>query len=769
MRRVLVLALGVALLYACGDDAETPGSGPGGPDDGGADASFPDGVAPPPGDGSSGGIDTGPPPKPSAYGLDQRPSNPTCVAQPRPPIDSPVTLQRVWSGLSFNSPIYATQAPGDPNHFYVVERGGTVRAFLTTATTQADVTTLVTLANINENGEGGLLGMAFHPNWQTNHEAYLSYTRNGKAGDPSPPSSCGVGTTDIFTSAIARFKSADGGATLTATPDEVLKLGQPFSNHDGGNIQFGLDGMLYIGFGDGGAGNDPCGSGQDLSSMFGKVLRIDINAGAGQYNIPPDNPFVGTAGAAKEIWSYGHRNPWRWSFDSATGDLWLGEVGQDTWEEIDHVHKGGNYGWNTCEGFHKRGSTTALCNTPGLIDPIVEHPRSEAQSIIGGYVYRGSALPTLVGTYIYGDYVTGNIWALEYDTSNNPTPKVIANLPGQTLVSFAQGNDGEVYTVQISGEIRKVVPSGPPAPNNFPTLLSKTGCTDPNDATKPASGAIPYDVISPLWSDGAKKDRWFALPDGKTITIGADNDWDLPIGSVAMKTFWVNGKRVETRHFMRHSDGGWAGYTYEWNDQGTDAALLPAGKTKSLGTQTWTYPSRTQCMQCHSVAAGGTIGLETWQLNKDATYPSTNRLSNQLATLDHIGMFSAPLGQPPSALPKLPDPGGADPVDTRARSYLHANCSHCHRPQGGGQGTMDLRFGQTFKATVTCNAAPTQGQVEGVTNAKILTPTDPGHSIISLRVHANDSKRMPPVAVSIVDPLGSKLIDDWITSVTTCP
>jgi uncharacterized repeat protein (TIGR03806 family) len=570
-----------------------------------------------------------------------------------------------------------------------------------------------------------------------------------------------------LTSIISRYRSTNNGLSLNVGPDEILKVGQPYSNHNGGTIQFGPDGFLYFGLGDGGSGGDPCGSGQNLGSLLGKMLRLDINAPAGMYTIPADNPFAGNAAARKEIWSYGLRNPWRWSFDQAAGDLWLGDVGQGTWEEVDRVVKGGNYGWNTCEGFHQRGSTTALCNTPGLIDPIVEHPRSEAQSITGGYVYRGSAMPSLVGTYIYGDFATGNIWALTYDADNQPTPKVIATVAADTLVSFGQGNDGEVYTVQISGEISKLVPAAPPPPDRFPQRLSATGCVDPMDPARPAAGLIPYDVNAPLWSDGADKERYLAIPDGATITINADQDWDLPIGSVAMKTFSVDGKRIETRLFMRHDDGGWGGYTYEWNDDGSDAALLPAGKMRALGAAVWTYPSRNQCIQCHSNAAGGTLGLETAQLNRDAVYPSTNRLSNQLATLDHIGMFSAPLAQLPADAPRLSEPAGKDPVEARARGYLHANCAHCHRPMGGGQGTMDLRYTQALQDTNTCDAVNTQGPVGGAT--KLVSPASPELSVLSLRLHATDSKRMPPVGVSVADPLGTTLVDDWIRSLTACP
>jgi uncharacterized repeat protein (TIGR03806 family) len=699
------------------------------------------------------------------FGLDKRPANPTCVAQQRPVIDTGVMLTRQWTGITFSQPIFLTQAPGDDATWYVVERQGKVRAFPNTATSNAQTRDFGTVA-VNASGEGGLLSMAFHPQWPAKREVYLSYTRNAVTGDPAP--TCPGQTTAVFTSIVARYQSTNNGTSLDVGPDEFLKVGQPFTNHDGGHIAFGPDGFLYFGLGDGGSGNDPCTSGQNLGSLLGKILRLDINAPAGTYKIPTDNPFVGNAAAKKEIWSYGHRNPWRWSFDRASGDLWLGEVGQDTWEEVDRVVKGGDYGWKTCEGFHKRGSTTALCATPGLIDPVVEHPRSEAQSITGGYVYRGTAMPSLVGTYIYGDYATGNIWALTYDTDNKPKPQVIATIGANTLVSFAQGNDGEIYTVEISGVISKLAPAPKLAPDHFPQLLSATGCVDPDDATKPASGLIPYDVNSPLWSDGADKERFLAIPDDKTITINPDQDWDLPIGSVAMKTFSVGGKRIETRLFMRHDDGGWGGYTYEWNADGTDATLLPAGKMRALSdTAIWGYPSRTQCIQCHSKAAGGTIGLETAQLNRDGVYPSTNRLSNQLATLDHIGMFSAPLAQLPADLPRLSDPAGKDPLEDRARSYLHANCAHCHRPMGGGQGTMDLTYAQLLKATSTCNADNTQGPIGSAT--KLVAPGAPMDSVMSLRLHATDSKRMPPVGVTVTDPLGTALIDEWISSLTACP
>lgn len=776
MRKALLLAAAtftLATVLACGSDSGSGGTA----DDGGLPESggFDSGVVP-----KDGGkiVDSGSPtdsgadadagPVAAPFGLDSRPSNKTCVAAARPVLDTGIALQKMWGNISsLTATVAMRQAPGDNDTWYVVDLYGKVSKLSTNAQTDADVTTWL-LINVTVGGEGGLLGIAFHPDWPAKKEVYLSYTRPVVAGDPPAPPACPTGGTTAWTQVLSRFTSPDG-VTLDPTPDEIIKLGHPYQIHHGGNILFSpIDKMLYFGTGDGGGNLDSCNSGQDLTSLFGKMLRIDVNAGPGKYNIPKDNPFVGVANVQPEIYAYGLRNPWRWSFDRATGALWLGDVGQSTWEEIDNILPGANYGWNICEGKHKLGDTVNLCATPGLTDPVLELPRTDANAVVGGYFYRGSAMPSLVGTYIFGDFALGNIWALTYDADNKPVPKLIANVDPVSMASFAEGNDGELYVLQYTGIISKIVPAGPPMPDTFPKLLSQTGCTDPKDATKIAPGVIPYDLNSPLWSDGAAKRRYLAIPDGKTITVTATGDFDLPIGSVAMKDFDVGGKRVETRLFMRHDDGGWAGYTYEWNDAQTDATLLLGGKVKPVngGAQQWTFPSRPQCRQCHSAPTGGTIGLETSQLNRTMTYVATNRVSNELATLDHIGMFSAPLAAP-STLPALPVPSGAAAVDLRARSYLHANCSHCHQPGGAGQGTMDLRYPTAFKDTNTCNAQNTQGSINGVQT--LLTPGSPAQSILSLRMHATDGKRMPALAVSIPDPLGTTLLDTWIKGVATCP
>jgi uncharacterized repeat protein (TIGR03806 family) len=690
------------------------------------------------------------------FGIDKRPTNSTCLAPPRPTPAPGVGIQQVWPQLQFANPVAIRQAPDDASRWFVVEKGGVVRTFPNDPNAAAATVFIDHTAKVNSSfNESGLLGMAFHPNWSTNHQIFLSYTA------PSATSPTNLKST------ISRFTSSDGGKTVDPASEQVLlAFDQPYENHNGGNILFGPDGYLYIGFGDGGSGGDPMGNGQNVNVLFGKMLRINVDSGS-PYDIPPSNPFA-SGGGAKEIYAWGLRNPWRWSFDRATGDLWLGDVGQNLYEEVDKIQLGGNYGWNTTEGLHCYA--TMPCDKGGIIDPLVEYDHTVGNCVIGGYVYRGSAIPSLVGTYIYGDNGVGAVWALTFDPITGKGVPVLLGNSGTNPSSFGEGVDGEIYLVPYGtpSVIRKLVPTASPGPSSFPEKLSQTGCVDTGDATKPASGLIPYDVNTPLWSDGASKRRWLALPDGGKVHINDDGDFAFPIGTVLMKEFSLGGKRVETRLFMRHSDGDWAGYSYEWNDAGTDATLLPASLTKDVNGQTWLFPSRDQCLECHTLAAGRALGPEIIQLDRDYTYAG-NRLANQLTTWDHIGLFDNPLPSPsPSPAPLVAPDSTNSTAEARARSYLHANCSFCHRPNSNGRGPADYRFSNSLMMLGVCNVAPTQGNL-GVMGAKILDPQHPELSVISLRMHATDVNRMPPLATRVVDSVGAKDIDDWITSITACP
>lgn len=367
------------------------------------------------------------------------------------PGDTTLATQLVASG--FDKPLFVTAPPGDASRLLVLEQE-TGRVMLIkngtrVATPFLDIGTLVS----SDGGERGLLGMAFHPDYTLNRFVYVSYI--DKNGD----------------SMIERYKvRKDLDRAKKKSRSTVLKLAQPFSNHNGGMIAFSpKDKYLYVGFGDGGSANDPSNNAQDLGILLGKFLRIDVNV-RNRYVIPQTNPFVSDTGARGEIWSYGWRNPWRWSFDRKTGDLYAGDVGQDAVEEIDFQpgnSKGGeNYGWKVAEGFACRGGGGSCGDDAGYTPPIVDYTHFEGTAVIGGYVYRGKAIPELAGTYFFADYTRGRIWSLRFDgtTVSEFTERTAElNPPGSARInkpsSFGEDSKGELYIVDHDdGEIYKIVP-----------------------------------------------------------------------------------------------------------------------------------------------------------------------------------------------------------------------------------------------------------------------------------------------------------------------
>ena len=742
---LLVPAVLVGLLFACGDDPA--GGGPGDP--------VPEGGA----DGPS-------PPQRAEFGLDARPPNPTCKAPARPPSTAPVSFQRVYQNVQLAAPMMMAQIPGDGSRWFVALRDGRIVSFSSTApaNTPTEVANVATLSGMPVQGqsEGGLLGLAFHPSFAQNGKLYVTWVTTG-------------GGTN-FRSLVGVLTSTNNGTSFTSYETILGPFDQPAGNHNGGGIAFGKDGFLYLSFGDGGGGGDSFLKGQKKDEFFSKILRIDVDnpAGAQKYGIPDGNPFKG-GGGEPATFAYGFRNPFRFSVDRETGEVWAADVGQNKWEEVDQVKLGGNYGWPCYEGTHEYDLSAQRCPDPtGLLDPVVEHEHvpNNSRSITGGVVYRGKAIPGFVGSYVYGDYEKLEHWALSFDpTTGEPKTQLLNEQgPNANWVHFAEDQDGEVYAVALNqGSIHKLVPAqGGGGASTFPDRLSKTGCVDPADPKRPASGLVPFGINAPLWSDGAAKERWLALPDGATITVKDDGDFDFPSGTVLVKTFLLGGKRIETRLFVRHDDGVWAGYTYEWLDDESDAVLLPSSKTKKIGAQDWYYPSRSDCVRCHSEAAGRSLGPELGQLNGDLVYPSTNRISNQLKTLEHIGMFSAPLGKPVEQIVAFPDPLGTGPLEARARAYMHSNCASCHRPQGPAGGDLDLRFATTLGATKACGIDPQRGDL-GVAGAKLLAPGDPAKSMLAVRTRASGANRMPPLASSVVDEQGAKVLEDWIRSITACP
>jgi glucose/arabinose dehydrogenase len=356
-------------------------------------------------------------------------------------------LQRLdSSSLTFDFPVFLTAPPGDTGRLFVVEKGGRIKVI------SRDTNTLIGIfldisGLVSTGGEQGLLGLAFDPLYSTNGRFYVSYTDT--AGN----------------SVIARYVlSADANVAAPNADSIILTVAQPFANHNGGMIAFGPDGMLYIGFGDGGSGGDPGNRAQNPNELLGKLLRIDVSQGA-PYSVPPSNPFVGKSGSRAEVWSLGLRNPWRFSFDRQTGDLYVADVGQENFEEIDvataagGTGRGMNYGWHVMEGNHCYPGGTA-CNTAGLTTPQLEYDHAaSACSITGGFVYRGAAVPALQGTYFYADFCAG--FVRSFRLANGMVSELqdwTALQPGGNITSFGEDASGELYLMTSDGQLNRIVP-----------------------------------------------------------------------------------------------------------------------------------------------------------------------------------------------------------------------------------------------------------------------------------------------------------------------
>jgi glucose/arabinose dehydrogenase len=577
--------------------------------------------------------------KAAAFSLDKRvPWTASRVAgSPEPP--PPYRAVRAFPKLEIKSPIGVIHEPGTKNLLLIHQHwpwGGGGRILRIKDEENVEKTDV--LIDI----DGIAFGVAFHPKYTDN--GYLYVGMNGPLqGDNKK---CKVVRHTV--SRMAPHKVVAG------SPLTIIEWAS--NGHNGSDLAFGKDGMLYVSSGDGTSDSDPDLAGQDLTRLLSKVLRIGVDhPDKGKtYSVPKDNPFVGQKDVRPETWAYGFRNPWRLHIDPVSGDLWVGNNGQDLWEQIYLVQKGANYGWSVMEGSHPFYISRKAGPQP-FSKPIAEHHHSEARSMTGGVVYRGKKLPDLHGAYIYGDWSTGRIWGIRHDRGKVTWHKELCKTPS-SITGFGLDSNGELLFADHGGNAFYRLEPTPKVENPpvFPRKLSETGVflSVKDHVVQP--GLIPYSVNAPLWSDGAHKERYIGIPGDGQIDYKASRGWDLPDGSVLVKTFALDREagnpssrqRIETRLLVRQQ-GEWAGYSYLWNEQQTEAALVEKGgmdkpyaiRTGKDGvrTQNWHFPSRAECMVCHSRAANYVLGLSAAQMNKVHDYGSAK--VNQLAALEKLGVF----------------------------------------------------------------------------------------------------------------------------------
>lgn len=618
-------------------------------------------------------------------------------------------------------------------------------------------------ASVAMRGEAGALGMALHPEFGdgTGPRAFVYVWYNAR-GTPSQQR-------------LSRFSWDPTSRTFL--PGSEFKLVEEVETralHNAGRIQFGPDGFLYFGNGD------------DLNAanhqrvdraLFAGIFRIDVDARGGAishapprqpaggttqgYFIPNDNPFVGVPNALEEFFALGFRNPYAISFDRQTGALWAGDVG-DTWrEEVDLVTSGGNYEWPYREGELVRVMTaTTLGTAQGPKFTYSHAEQGDLSSILGGFVYRGVELPALVGKYIYTDWPSCRVWALTIDGPSVTRSTLFENQQCSPT-GIAEGADGELYMMYVGG-ISKLVRDSATA--TVPARLSETVLFDDVTAQTPAPGLVPYAINSPLWSDGAGKQRWISVPQGNEVTFAADGGLDFPVGTMFVKQFEFPPRRLETRVLVVGSEDTY-GVTYRWNNQGTDAELVlePADATITGGTS-WHYPGAGQCWSCHR-AENRVLGFTAPQLRRDG----------QLATLVSRGVFSqATLASLPPAIPAPSDT--TKTLEQRATAYLAANCSGCHHAGAsflGGEDTWNAGFGVPLGDRGLVDAAHHNGPVARALNlgsAKLIEPGNPARSLLLARLKSiHPDLRMPPLGRNTVDAEGVALIEAWIASMPPSP
>jgi uncharacterized repeat protein (TIGR03806 family) len=731
------------------------------------------------------------------------------VGTPEPP--PPLTPRRILPGIAFQNPTVLTTAP-TIDRFFVAEQMGKIfsvprhehsaKADLFLDTTQC----LAAWPEGEQLQYEGLYGLAFDPQFPERPYCYVCYVARYKDGSRGQ---------HPRGSRVSRFRVVSFDPPQADPASELVILEWLQGGHNGGCLKFGHDGYLYISTGDGGPAYppDPLQAGQDVTNLLSAILRIDVRQARPEepYRVPPDNPFVTLRDARPEIWAYGLRNPWKMSFDRETGDLWVGDVGWELWELVFRVQPGDNYGWSLVEGPQTVHTDRPRGPTP-IVPPVIAISHVDGASITGGYVYRGQRFPELRGCYVFGDWETRRIWAIRYENGHVSPLREVAE-PTVRVVDFAEDEQGELYVLDYDeGTIHELVRNpAAESPQEFPRRLSETGLFRSTVTEEPHDGVIPFQINAPLWADYAQADRWVAVPNGQPIRVylrpqaipGSMFTRSLvfPPGSVLVKTYWMqmragdpqSRRRLETQ--LLHYDGRfWRGYSFWWNEEQTDAELVPAGgdeKTLHIDdpeapggkrVQTWRIVSRQECIRCHNPWSEYALAFTPQQLNREVVFQQERipqlRLLGEIGLLRFEDIPEAPYGKLAAArasnggiegsdswiekFPRFVNPFDTQaPLEQRARAYLHANCAHCHRFGGGGSAYLHLTYDLPLSELRAVDVAPSQGTF-GIARARLIAPGEPHRSVLLYRMAKLGGGRMPRIGSYEVDPQGIDLIESWI-------
>lgn len=710
------------------------------------------------------------------------------TGSPEPP--HPFQTVRAFPNLTFKAPVEVAFAPGSNRVFVAVERGQ-VYSFKNDENAAEpdlffDPSKVQTLAKTEgATGIGSAYAIAFHPRFAENHYVYLQYSLNFKTNARNHENG----------SRISRFTVIPSDPPAIDYASEVIVLQYLSGGHNGCCLNFGpKDGYLYISLGDAGDPNppDPFNSGQDVSDLLCSILRIDVDRSSADraYAIPADNPFTKLAGARPEVFAYGLRNPWRFGFDKATGFCWVGDVGWELWESVYCAKPGTNCGWSIMEGpnpVHPDGKRGPTPITP----PAATVNHSDAASMTGGFVYHGSKLPALQNHYLFGDWQTRRLWAAKVKGDTLEPYREVA-LTDQRIVTIVEAPDGEpIIADHQGGGLYRLAPNVvSESVKPFPRKLSDTGLFTSTPKQSPQAGVYPFAIHAPQWCDGATAERWAAIPgDGKVAWgkgVWGDDKPTWPKDSVLARTLSLETtpgdaatrRRVETQ--LLHFDGKqWQAYSYAWNDQQTDAELVPAsGKDVPIEVrdarfptgsrrQAWHFASRAQCLTCHNSWDDYTLAFNEPELRDLKTADG----EEQVAAFKRLGFLVGPKdGAPPKAedLARL-NQTFVDPYDPhadltdRARTYLHVNCSSCHRFGGGGSALFDTRKELPIDKTNLVDAKPNLGGFT-LDDPRVICPGDPGRSVLLYRASKTGSGRMPAIGSNVPDERGLGLLREWIAA-----